>query len=461
MKPRLVLSLALATVIFLGFSGKINAQEKLTDTVIKSVITTAFEDIAPEDIKIKMKKKLTSRYKINVEVQGRNAILYLSYKRYRNGARWWFENDPEKSLVYLSKTYKTTRKDKSLYERKTAAKEEPAVARRTETITVQQEVKKKEKNKPARIVAERKPTSEAKKTELKKVVEKEKVVEAKPEAQTVIKPDQVQEKPEIKTVEVQPEPVKIKKVEAEKVVTKEAEAAPETEQTETIKVHRIEKTVPVEEEKPEDKLPEAAPATPLEKPVKETQPQVAVEKAVAQKAVTAEVPAREEEAAVEDEAEVDTNAPVPVELATGPEGTSKEFIVTLVDHLIKGNDDQYRNFLLRPSEMAMDVDEKDFERGVELWLEQFTKIHESLAQAENVTVRQIILQRARTDEIERATVLSLQKRISSVNKVFTYVKINLLLDGQPGYISIGGLMQTDNGWRIGGRISFTQQLSLQ
>jgi hypothetical protein len=133
----------------------------------------------------------------------------------------------------------------------------------------------------------------------------------------------------------------------------------------------------------------------------------------------------------------------------------------LVSHLIDGNEENYKAFMLRQEEMAMDVDERDFDRGVELWIEQFRKIHKSLANAKNVTVRQIILQRARTNEIERATIASLRKRISSVDQVFTYVKINLLLDNEPAYISIGGLMHTEGGWRIGGRVSFTQQLSLR
>lgn len=191
----------------------------------------------------------------------------------------------------------------------------------------------------------------------------------------------------------------------------------------------------------------------VEKPVLTPQPELAVEK-----------PEESEDPEVKDtspEAEQEINQPVPVELATGPEGTSKEFIITLVDYLTEGREGEYRNFLIRPSEMAIEVDERDFNRGVDLWLQQFNNIHESLGEAENVTIRQIILQRARTNEIERATLDALRKRISGVNKVFTYVKVNLLIDGEPAYISIGGLMQTDNGWRIGGRISFTQQLSLQ
>ena len=515
MKARMVVAIALALLITVGFAGKSFSQEKLTDNIVKRVITAAYKDIAPEDIKIKMKKKLTSRYKVNLEIEGRNAIVYLKFTRYRNGARWWFERDPESSLVYLSSSYKSARKKASSFQQKSAEKKAKPTQSRTETITVQEEVKKdtaakpkaRQEVKPARGEPEKK--AEAVKVEVKKeeAARPEPVVEKKVVAKEVVEvseaepatPEKKKETKAVKEVKQEAKPAaKVQpKVEAAPVVVKEKalpREAPEAE-PKAVEIKPEASETPKAEKKPEPKPVKEvkkAKADPRPEPVreqaKETKPvpepeeaevgpapeaknEVEVGPSPKEKEEEVEIgPAPKNETKAEvgpqpeparEEIEKESNEPVPVALATGPEGTSKEFIVTLVSHLIDGNEAGYPSFLLRQEEMAMEVDKRDFDRGVELWTDQLRKIHKSLAAAKNVTVRQIILQRARTNEIERATIASLRKRISNVNKVFTYVKVNLLLDNEPAYISIGGLMQTDGGWRIGGRISFTQQLSLK
>jgi hypothetical protein len=228
---------------------------------------------------------------------------------------------------------------------------------------------------------------------------------------------------------------------------------------------------PLPQEKPADEtkptVPEKQPdAKPAADPVAVKPAEKSVEKPAPEprELPPAPAPLREKSVPVAAEGETPGEAEspfVPIELATGPDGTAREFIATMVMVLGKGEQDKYAHFLLRPGEMAVEVKEQDFRRGVELWMDQFASVHLELRKATHIGLGRIVLQKPQTSEIERATLASLNRRIRAVDQVYTYVKINLTLDDQPAYISIGGLMHTETGWRIGGRVELVRQVSIQ
>lgn len=399
MKYSRMIAGALIVCAWAWMAAPVVAQEKLDESTIVGIVQSALPEVKAAEIQINMIKRLSSRTKVNLEIKGGNAILYLTWQRHRTGARWWFEKDAENSLVLLSSTSGTARREGSA----PGKDEPPAEQPRTETIEPSAPPAQEKPAETAPPPASEKPamksepkTAEPQPVAAEPMAKQSKPVE-KPAAESMPKPEPAREQPK----EKQEQPAEVKPVQAE----------PRSE--------------------PKELPPQPA-------PVRE-----------------AAVPTAEEPAAEGD------SPFVPIELATGSEGTPREFIATLVMVLGKGQQEYYTRFLLRPAEMAVEVKEQDFQRGVQLWTDQFSEIHQELRKASHVGLGRITLQKPQTAEIERATLSSLNRRIRSVDQVYTYVKINLTLDDQPAYISIGGLLHTDSGWRIGGRVELVRQVSLQ
>ena len=331
----------IAALALSGLVAGAHAQEseELKPEVVVRVIQSAFPDISAEEIDVKMIKRLTSRVKVNLEIEDRNAILYLTWQRSRTGPRWWFEHDPERSLVYLSKTTGSARDSSARVAANIVAPktDEPVPETRTETLEVEAEA----------------------------------VREAEPE-----------------------EPVE------------EVKSAPEQEA----------EAQPTEAEKPQPE--ETDVAAEVEDVVEEAEPVSSVS----------------------------------VSLAVGPTATSRQFLYALVSSIAEGERERYPGFLLRISEVISRVNEEQFSATVDSWILQCQGIHEALEGFDKIEVKQIILQRAQSGKEEKAMLYRLRQMVPTVKEAFTYVKINLLLDGRPAYISIRGLMRIEDGWRIGGRI---------
>jgi hypothetical protein len=328
---------ALSVLFFLTAVGgaRLAAQEEqpVTREIVISVLQEAFPNLGKDDIEVKLLKRLTSRVKVNLDIKGVNAILYLTWQRRGNSYQWWFEYNPERSLVYLSKTTGSARE----VEKKPASAEPAAEpigeTARTETVEVGLEARQE------------KPESEGKK---------------------------------------EPQPT----AEPEKSVT----------------------------EKPQK--PEGEESTSESKP--------------------AETPAEFEMP--------------PLEMAVSEGATSKQFLTALVGVLARGEEQNYPQFLLRSDEVAEEIKAERIDHLVTLWNEQCSKVHDSLQNAKRIEISKVVLQRARNEEVEQATIERLRKTVPTVREIYTDVRIELLLDADTAYIEIGGLMRLDNGWRVGGRM---------
>jgi len=339
-------ALSLLLLVSATGGGRAQDSETITREAVIGVLQTAFPELDAADIKIKLLKKLTSRVKVNLEIGGRNAILYLKWQRHEGEYRWWFEFDRKRSLIYLSKTTGSAR-DGAPRERqdvaasRTATAEEQKESRdRTETITVKQEA-----------------------------------------AST----------------------------------TAVAEAG--------------------------EHAAESATVSKTEQPQKET---AAEAETTAEKAETGE-----------EVAKTDTGEPAigtQVAFAVGSSATNKQFLTALVTVVAKGEDKYYSDFLLRPGEVAEKVPKERFENITSVWRDQCSAVHAELKEVANIEVTRIILRRAHSDEVEKATIERLRKTVPGIREIFTFVGIDLSLDGAPAHIRIGGLMRTDGGWRVGGRM---------
>jgi hypothetical protein len=333
---------ALALLIILAAAGcaRLAAQEEkpITPDVVVSVLQEAFPELATGDIQVKMLKRLTSRVKVNLDIKGSNAILYLTWQRRGSGYQWWFEYDPNRSLVYLSKTTRSASQAARKREAVQSSAQQGEQAARTETVEVGLEA--------------RKEGSES---------------EAKAE------PEQQAETGEA-TTEVAKAPA-----------SESAEAQPDVESTEF------------------------------------------------------EIP--------------------PVESAVTQGATSKQFLAALVGVLVRGDEKSYTRFLLRPDEIAEEIESGRIDNLFDIWREQCANVHDSLKDVKKIEISKMVLQRARSEEVESATIERLRRTVPTIREIFTDVKIDLLVDGQAAYIEIGGLMRIDTGWRVGGRMEFVKQAS--
>lgn len=102
LKPIVLFAVLVISAWFINESAL--AQDAVNENTIFGVLHSVYPELKSEDIEIKMIKHLNSRTKVNLDIEGKNAILYLKWRRYRNNYRWWFERDAEQSLVFLSKT---------------------------------------------------------------------------------------------------------------------------------------------------------------------------------------------------------------------------------------------------------------------------------------------------------------------------------------------------------------------
>lgn len=400
MKTKMIVALALLVLTTWSFCETARAQEAVNENTIYNVLKSVYPELQIDDIDIKMIKPLVTRTKVNLEIKGKNAILYLKWRRYRNSFRWWFERDAKRSLIILSKTT-SFESNVDVHTQSTESK-----------VTDAAEKKKAE------------------------TVKKE-AVEPQPDAQE----NQETEKAEAAT----------KTTEPEKATAEKAEPAAEPETVEPEK-----KAEPAAEPEKKAEQPETE---------KESEPAVAPE--------TGEEPDKTEEIAKPEHPEPgqpaaepqlaehpEESTPIlPVEFAVGPEAEVTEFLATMVVVVSHGEEESYEKFLLRQDEMTGNVEDEDFRGAVNRWKEQFTKVHEMLANAEHVEIRKINLERPQTQQIERATIQQLSQKIVSVKQVYTGARVDLLLDGKEAYIKVGGLIRTDGGWRIGGLVTLFEPLS--
>lgn len=332
-------AVSLAFLLLLAAAGlaRVAAQEEqpITHETVISVLQSAFPDLEQGDIKIKLLKRLTSRVKVNLDIDSKNAILYLTWQRRGSGYQWWFEYDEERSLVYLSKTTESARR--------TAAGRTPGEPQEGKT--------------------------------------------AEDESRT-------------ETLELGVDATG-KVLEETKGETPGAEDLPDREET--------------------DK-----PAVAEEKP------------AETEKTVPAELTV--------------SGALPPINVAVGREATSKQFLSALVGVLARGEEQHYPEFLLRPEEVAGDIKTERFENLEGVWREQCDNIHVVLQKAGRIELSKVHLHRARSEEVEKATIERLRKTVPTVREIYTRVSIEILLDSETAYLEIGGLMRIDNGWRVGGRM---------
>lgn len=336
--PRVV---SLTLLVFLAAAGlaRVTAQEEqpITREMVISVLQNAFPELKLEDINVRLLKRLTSRVKVNLDIEGRNAILYLTWQRRGGAYQWWFEYDEKRSLVYLSKTTRSARRS--------AVGETPAEPQESKTA------------------------EEQSRTE---------ILELGQEA--------AEETPE-EASEVEPQ----------------AEAVPE----------RVEAEAPEAERE--------APAEPEES-------------APAESRIFGELP--------------------PLEVAIGGGATSKQFLSALVSVLARGEVQHYPEFLLRPEEVAEGVRTERFKNLEGIWREQCESIHAVLQKAGRIELSKVMLHRARSEEVEKATIERIRKTVPTVREIFTRVRMELILDSETVYLEIGGLMRIDSGWRVGGRMQF-------
>ena len=435
------------------------AQDKLDKNGIKRIMMTAFPELKEQDINISMIKRLNTRTKVNLEVEGQSAILYLKWQRHRNGARWWFERDAKRSLVYLGKA---KAKSRTTAAKRTSDSKAKLAAAKPESRVETVKLDRKTGDVPAAVEQKSKPAETPKPSE-KKPVEKaetqQNVVENKVEKKAPEKPP----KPEavVKTEKAEPAKAEPKPADTREQMPAEQTATKKETEPEKPAASEVAKEKPVETKKAADPEQQKVERSKAE-PVKEAEPTPA-ETRIDTAPVT-EPAAKQKQPAMDAMAAEPTPKPtpfVPVEVATGPLGTTTEFLASLVVTIRQGDNDQYENYLFRPSEMADDIQERDFQRGVSSWVGQMADIHERMKSVTNVSINKVILQRPQTEELEQITLTNLRTRIKSVDRVYTYVKINLTLDGRPAYISIGGLIRTDSGWRIGGKLDFVRQMSIQ
>ena len=452
--------MAAALLALLAF-GLTWAQDKqpLTDDVVIGVLKEAFPELDAASIKVKLLKRLTSRAKVNLEIEGRNAILYLSWQRGQGGSRWWFEIDENRSLVYLSKTTESARPTPTRTLRRgvepPATEEKSSESDRTETIEVNVDARKPDEakeeaaeepevepaaeepaaeeaaEKPAAVEpAEQKPVAEEAEEEPAPEPEVEPTEEEKPAVTEEEKPA-----PEVKPVEQETEPAEEPKPAeepepAQEVVEKPAEAEPE---------------VKPEAEEAEEVEPEPEQAEPAED---ELEPELTVE--VDAESETSETVLPEIEAGATGTREL------PLAEAVGPAASNQDFLTHLVAVMARGSAADYAKFLLRSDEIAERIAPERFQHLLGLWDEQCGAVHAELRDVARVEVKRITLQRARDEEVEQATIERLRLTVPSVTEIFTSVRIDLLLDGEPAYIDIGGLMRIATGWRVGGRMSFAR-----
>jgi hypothetical protein len=332
----------------------------LTSEVVVNILQKAFPDLKADQVRIAYIKHLASRVKVNLTIEGRNAVLYLTWQKNRAGANWWFERDPDRSLVYFSSTTGTARAEESTRGAREARKAEAAKAR----------------------------------------VEQKGEIEIKAEAET--------EKAESKLEEPQ----------------------------------EVREEPPVEAERP---------TTEVEKPIAEEQREpeaVSEEKTAAVEDV--ETKAEALETAEPEESEP---AHVPLEVAVGPEATPRQFITALVKSLTLGDEEHYTDFVLRMEEFSIRVDKDNYDSVMQIWRDQCRQINMILGGFKNVAIKKITLDRQpNADE----TLRNLRKMVPGTNEVYNAVKIDLILDGKRYYMTVGGLLRVDGGWRVGGRIEILE-----
>ncbi len=96
------LALPLALALTLSLAAAAAAQETVNDLTVIRVLQSAFPEITADAVEVVFIKHLRSRVKVNLTIEGREAVLFLAWRRDRSGGRWWFQHGPRRSLVYLA-----------------------------------------------------------------------------------------------------------------------------------------------------------------------------------------------------------------------------------------------------------------------------------------------------------------------------------------------------------------------
>ena len=377
-----------ALALPLALAAAATAQETVNDLTVTRVLQSAFPEIAADAVEVVFIKHLRSRVKVNLTIEGREAVLFLTWRRDRAGGRWWFQHGPRRSLVYLSGTSGSAVASLS---------RESAPASASEAAPPQAEVEAPAEEPPAAAEPEPEPPGPP---------------EAEPEAEELLPEPEREPDAEAAAAAAEPEPP----VEAEAAAGEEAGVDAERDSAQ--------------------REAEAAGAAERE-------------------AVAAAEPAPSEEPGEPEAAEAAEAEPPPFSTAeaVGPGATSRQFLVAFVEAIVRGEEEHYADFLVRRSEMSIDVDAAGYESAVENWRSQCGRAHGILAGGgRRVHIVEINLRRPASPEAERAALERLRGTIPTVEEIFVSVRIDLQIDGQPALIRIGGLMRISEGWRIGGRI---------
>lgn len=222
-----------AIFLLLSLPIIVAAQEQgpINNEIVTSILQKAYPELEAGQIEIKYIKRLRTRVKVNLEIKGDNAVLYLTWQKSRGRAFWWFEHDAERSLVYLSKSAGTARPKPAATTEVAKTSVAGAVRQtpRTETIEVKAEVKRE------KVEAE-KPETETKQPEAEKTAEKELKEEEQEVLETKTTKQEKQQKPEeIPPAEVKPVEDEPKEIVAEKTeeTVRETETAREDAVTES------------------------------------------------------------------------------------------------------------------------------------------------------------------------------------------------------------------------------------
>lgn len=500
---RLYTIAALILVALLSAPAEGQDRDKVTPNTVLDILQTVDSSLEPGDVKVRMIKHLNTRVKVNLTYKGDNAVLYLKWKRVRNLYRWWFERDYQTSLVVVSERAKSLRDNAPLMDRESAAekpnpemKERPDAGQDQEPEPELPDAKVVKQN-----TVEEKPSESAYKPPVEKDETEDKKEEPVPQPEAVLKAAD-KEKQEKATAEkesaVNPGKPQETAPPVESAQEKEtpAPAEPEKEMKAIVEASEEKAVAPEQEErkqgppKPEEAKAAGTPAPqelPSEKqalirkdsrltdePESKPEPVAEQEKTdePEEKATVVrrdsrltdtpgETQPEPEPVPVEEPEPANASPFVPVEVATGPEGTARQFISNLIVTLGKGEEEKYSLYLLREDEMTEGTDSNDYNRGKTLWLDQMREVNARLKGAKQVRIERVVLQTPQTAAIERNTIQSLERRVTRVDRVYTYVRVRLLVDGESAYLTIGGLMRTPNGWRIGGRLEYLTNLALQ
>jgi hypothetical protein len=146
----------------------------------------------------------------------------------------------------------------------------------------------------------------------------------------------------------------------------------------------------------------------------------------------------------------------PASRSTGASADVRQYIIALVRTLAKGDNSQYGSFLYRPSEIAKNVREKDYLKGIDIWKKQFATIHKQFQDVATINISKITLQSPQNNEIATSTSDRIRQTIKNVIEVITAVEVTLKTDRGTRILKLGGLVQTPGGWRISGTVTMIE-----